>query len=58
VAGLRCSPHDRTTTKPSRFQEIFAVEDMPELSAEDISAIEDAGSLVHIRIFMRDAYGE
>ncbi|KAF8201563.1 NADP-dependent oxidoreductase domain-containing protein [Pholiota molesta] len=47
-----------TSTKAERIQEFLSVENLPDLTAEEIDAIEEAGSKLHKRVFMRHAFGE
>ena len=42
-----------TTSKASRIQEFFDVENIPELTAEEVAAIEAAGAKLHKRVFTR-----
>ncbi|PFH54224.1 hypothetical protein AMATHDRAFT_135764 [Amanita thiersii Skay4041] len=47
-----------TTTKESRIKEFIDAENVPDLTTEEINAIEDSGSQIHKRIFMRHVFGE
>ncbi|ESK89844.1 nadp-dependent d-sorbitol-6-phosphate dehydrogenase [Moniliophthora roreri MCA 2997] len=47
-----------TSSKQSRIKETLGVPVLPELTADEIKAIEEAGLKQHTRIFMRHAWGE
>ncbi|KAK0483726.1 NADP-dependent oxidoreductase domain-containing protein [Armillaria novae-zelandiae] len=47
-----------TSSKAARIREALQTPDVTDLSAEDIAAIEEAGSKLHKRIFMRHVFGE
>ncbi|KAG6860950.1 hypothetical protein C0995_005614 [Termitomyces sp. Mi166 len=47
-----------TTSKVSRMKEFLATEAVPDLTAEEIQKIEEAGGKLHKRIFMRQVFGE
>lgn len=42
----------RTTSKESRVKEYLATETLPDLTVEEVQAIDDAGSKVHHRAFV------
>jgi hypothetical protein len=57
VDVLHClSPFHRTTTKVSRIQEFIDTEGVPDLTAEEIHDIEEAGGKLHKRIYMRHVF--
>ena len=45
-----------TSTKVARIKEFLDTEHVPDLTKEDIEAIEEAGSKLHQRIYMRHVY--
>lgn len=47
-----------TTSKVSRIQECLDVENLPDLSAEEVDAIEAAGAKLHKRVYLRHLFGE
>ncbi|KAG6907425.1 hypothetical protein DXG01_008997 [Tephrocybe rancida] len=47
-----------TTSKVSRIKEFLGTEAIPDLTAEEIRAIEEAGEKLHKRIFMGHVFGE
>ncbi|KAF9053891.1 Aldo/keto reductase [Hymenopellis radicata] len=47
-----------TTSKPERIVETLSTPDVPDLTAEEIAAIETEGSKLHKRIFMKHVFGE
>jgi diketogulonate reductase-like aldo/keto reductase len=47
-----------TTSKVSRIQELLDVENIPDLTAEEVEAIETAGAKFHKRVFMKHVFGE
>ncbi|KAF9475050.1 Aldo/keto reductase [Pholiota conissans] len=47
-----------TSSKAERIQEFLAVENLPDLTSKEIDAIEEAGSKLHKRVFMRHVFGE
>lgn len=47
-----------TTSKPERIVETLRTPDLPDLTAEEITAIETNGSKQHNRIFMKHVFGE
>ncbi|KAH9477675.1 NAD/NADP-dependent indole-3-acetaldehyde reductase [Psilocybe cubensis] len=47
-----------TTSKVSRLQEYLDTENVPDLTSEEIHAIEEAGEKLHKRIFMQHAFDE
>lgn len=49
---------DRTSSKQERLQEYLAAASVPDLTAEEIQAIEEAGSKLHKRVFMRQVFEE
>jgi hypothetical protein len=51
---LNCS----TTSKVSRIQEFFDVENVPDLTTEEVEAIEAAGAKLHKRVFLKHLFGE
>jgi len=47
-----------TTSKVSRIQEFLDVESIPDLTTEEVEAIEAAGAKLHKRVFLRHLFGE
>ncbi|PPQ89126.1 hypothetical protein CVT25_006498 [Psilocybe cyanescens] len=47
-----------TTSKLSRLEEYLDSENVPDLTPEEIQAIEEGGAKLHKRVFMRHAFGE
>jgi len=47
-----------TTSKVSRIEELFDTENVPDLTPEEIKAIEEGGSKLHKRVYMRHVFGE
>ncbi|KAF8643758.1 hypothetical protein AX16_008777 [Volvariella volvacea WC 439] len=47
-----------TTSKASRIEEFLDVVNVPDLTEEEIQAIDDAGEKVHKRMYMRAVFGE
>ncbi|KAK7054693.1 hypothetical protein VNI00_003156 [Paramarasmius palmivorus] len=47
-----------TSSKQSRIKETLEIPTLPDLTADEIKAIEEAGVKQHTRIFMRHAWGE
>jgi len=47
-----------TTSKVSRIQEFLDVEQVPDLTAEEIEAIEAAGAKLHKRVYLRHLFDE
>ncbi|RDB21552.1 NAD/NADP-dependent indole-3-acetaldehyde reductase [Hypsizygus marmoreus] len=47
-----------TTSKVSRIREFIDTEGVPDLTAEEISAIEEAGGKLHKRVYMGYVFGE
>ncbi|KAJ2920894.1 hypothetical protein H1R20_g16199, partial [Candolleomyces eurysporus] len=47
-----------TTSKQSRIEEFLDTEKVPDLTEEEIQSIDEAGSKLHKRIFMRAVFGE
>lgn len=52
------SAHSSTTSKVSRIQEAIDTENVPDLTAEEIRALEEAGSLLHKRVYMAKVFGD
>ena len=48
----------RTSAKMARIQEFLDTEHVPDLRKEEIGAIEEAGSKLHQRIFMRHIFSD
>ncbi|KAF8812139.1 Aldo/keto reductase [Phlegmacium glaucopus] len=47
-----------TTSKVSRIQEFLDVQNVPDLTAEEVKAIEAAGAKLHKRAYLRHLFGE
>ncbi|KAJ7172291.1 NADP-dependent oxidoreductase domain-containing protein [Mycena filopes] len=47
-----------TSSKEARIKEYLETSQVPDLTAEEIQAIDDAGAKLHKRIFMRHVFGE
>ncbi|KAF8798151.1 Aldo/keto reductase [Phlegmacium glaucopus] len=47
-----------TTSKVSRIQEFLDVQNVPDLTAEEVEAIEAAGAKLHMRAYLRHLFGE
>jgi hypothetical protein len=47
-----------TTSKEARIKEYLDTINVPDLSVEEIEAIEQAGSKLHKRMYMRLVFGE
>ncbi|KAJ3514355.1 hypothetical protein NLJ89_g2431 [Agrocybe chaxingu] len=47
-----------TTTKVERIREFLDVENVPDLTPEEIQAIDEGGSKLHKRVFMGHVFGE
>jgi len=47
-----------TTSKIERIKEFQDTENIPDLSAEEVKAIKEAGSKLHKRVYMRHVFGE
>jgi len=47
-----------TSSKEARIREYLETAKVPDLTAEEIQAIEEAGAKLHKRIFMRNVFGE
>jgi diketogulonate reductase-like aldo/keto reductase len=52
------TPHRRTSSKADRIKEYLATADVPDLTAEEMQAIDDAGAKLHKRVFARAVFGE
>lgn len=48
----------RTSSKEARIKEYLEAFQVPDLTAQEIQAIDDAGAKLHKRIFMRHVFGE
>ena len=51
---LNCS----TTTKKPRLQEFLDTENVPDLTAEEVDAIDAAGAKLHKRVYLPRLWGE
>jgi hypothetical protein len=47
-----------TTSKQSRLQEFLDTENVPDLTAEEVDAIEAAGAELHKRVYLSHIFGE
>lgn len=48
----------RTTSKESRIQEFQDAEKVPDLTADEIRRIEEAGAKLHKRVYMKHVFSE
>lgn len=48
----------RTTSQEGRIAEFINAFDVPDLTEDEILAIDDAGSKLHKRVYMRAVFGE
>lgn len=52
---LQCTS---TSSKVSRIKEFLDTVNVPDLTAKEVQSIDDAGSGIHKRIFMRHVFNE
>lgn len=48
----------RTSSKEARIKEYLSITEVPDLTADEVQAIDAAGAKLHKRIFMRQVFGE